>query len=372
MSKHAANCRSAADAMQKHIDAKHQSADNMLALPPTRKRLQDGEGLRNDARRLERIQRTLRQLADMFEAGTAPSILTEFTSRAAVERAIWNPSSSVGAAKVRAMYDDADRPPSRAEILAKRSRELLMQRIPGFFPTPRDAAWELLDLVDGGSLPTGPGFQVLEPSAGTGALIDLLVERNPGLKLSYCEANHSLAEFLRLKYEDCGHVQLAGDFLEVRGAPFEPHGFFDLIVMNPPFENGQDVEHVTHAYNLLKPGGRLASIVSPAVEFREDRKYSRFRDRFAGDWTLERLPEGSFRSSGTGVNALMIRLEKPAASLEDFHRAAAKVVQADRNVLEAQACTLDYANRPGRLIDQGRQSIEDSPLWGGQRQMELF
>ena len=26
--------------------------------------------------------------------------------------------------------------------------------------------------------------------------------------------------------------------------------------MNPPFEKGQDIDHVKHAYDLLKPGGR--------------------------------------------------------------------------------------------------------------------
>ncbi len=37
----ARKCRAAADALDKHIEAKHDGANRMFALPPTRKRLQE-------------------------------------------------------------------------------------------------------------------------------------------------------------------------------------------------------------------------------------------------------------------------------------------------------------------------------------------
>ncbi len=30
--------------------------------------------------------------------------------------------------------------------------------------------------------------------------------------------------------------------------------------MNPPFANGQDIKHITHALRYLSPGGRLVAI----------------------------------------------------------------------------------------------------------------
>lgn len=78
-SKPALKCRAAAAAMQKHIDAKHSSANNMLALPPTRKRIQDADSIRGSAIRLEQIQRTLFRLAEMHETGTISPELRDLT-----------------------------------------------------------------------------------------------------------------------------------------------------------------------------------------------------------------------------------------------------------------------------------------------------
>ena len=41
--------------------------------------------------------------------------------------------------------------------------------------------------------------------------------------------------------------------------------------MNPPFDRLQDVRHVTHAFSLLAPGGRLVAVMAEGVTYREDR-----------------------------------------------------------------------------------------------------
>ncbi len=51
-----------------------------------------------------------------------------------------------------------------------------------------------------------------------------------------------------------GDIVSYGDFLEHRGE-------YDRVLMNPPFEHGQDMDHVRHAYELLASGGRIVSIV---------------------------------------------------------------------------------------------------------------
>ena len=48
-----------------------------------------------------------------------------------------------------------------------------------------------------------------------------------------------------------------GDFMKYLDyvGPEHNNAIYDRILMNPPFEHGQDVDHVEHAFNLLKPGG---------------------------------------------------------------------------------------------------------------------
>ena len=40
--------------------------------------------------------------------------------------------------------------------------------------------------------------------------------------------------------------------------------------------------------------------------------------------------------------------------------------------IDAQRVTLELAQRSTRRVDAGRESIEDSPLFGGTRQQDLF
>ncbi len=45
-------------------------------------------------------------------------------------------------------------------------------------------------------------------------------------------------------------TMIGSDFMEA-----VPEPRFDRALMNPPFENGQDIAHVRHAFQVLKPGG---------------------------------------------------------------------------------------------------------------------
>ena len=64
------------------------------------------------------------------------------------------------------------------------------------------------------------------------------------------------------------------DGIERRGVD----GGYDRIIMNPPFGDRRDAEHVRHAYSLLKPGGRLVAIMGEGVFFGKDKKADDFRE----------------------------------------------------------------------------------------------
>lgn len=86
---------------------------------------------------------------------------------------------------------------------------------------------------------------------------------------------------------------------------------YNRIYMNPPFEEGQDIDHVQHAYKILAPGGQMVAVMSEGPFFRGDRKATEFREWLEGvGGYSEQLPEGSFKESGTGVNTRLVVIMK--------------------------------------------------------------
>lgn len=296
--KAALKCLSSADALQKHIDAKHSSANNMLAQPPTRKRLSDADAIRREAIRLERIQATLRRLAEMHNNGSIAAELASLTSRGAIESALF---SSANTSAIHVLYNSVVREENKEERVLRLTREAAIMGIPGYFATPHEAADFLLAIAN-----IQNGNTVLEPSAGSGSLIDAIRKNHPHARVSYCELNCFLLDILRDKYEGVDGVRFLGrDFLEL-----ERHGVengFDRIVMNPPFERGEDADHVLHAYELLAPQGILTAIVSGGLFSRSDKKSKTFREFLDRTQALvTNLPAGSFKSSGTGVETKVV------------------------------------------------------------------
>ncbi|WP_216846474.1 DUF3560 domain-containing protein [Granulicella sp. L56] len=129
---------------------------------------------------------------------------------------------------------------------------------PQLFPTPPHLAAHMVELAQ-----IEPGHRVLEPSAGTGVLCKAITAAHPTAQVFAVEINSQLCELLSQTInppEDkaagiCKNV-LQGDFLEVDGLGNQ----WDRIVMNPPFADGADIKHISHALKHLKPGGRLVAI----------------------------------------------------------------------------------------------------------------
>ena len=184
--------------------------------------------------------------------------------------------------------------------IKKAELALVGTRIPGYFPTPDLIADDMIEAAG-----IEPGMSVLEPSAGKGTLADRA--KAAGGEVDAIEVNHSLQSILEAK----GHTLAGSDFTE-----YKPGKEYDRIVMNPPFENGQDMQHVQLAFGMLKPGGRIVSIMSAGTFFRSDKQATAFRAWLrAQGGTFEKLPDASFMASDiqTGVSTYLVTIDKPAA-----------------------------------------------------------
>lgn len=189
----------------------------------------------------------------------------------------------------------------RAKLLKKLERQFVGKKIPGFFPTPRPLVIRMLSLADIDTDDT-----ILEPSAGLGHIADIISEKHPDNSLTLIEDYFELAEALKEK----GYQVIKTDFLEYQEKRF------DRIIMNPPFERLQDIDHVRHAYSLLKPGGRLVAIMGGNKgEGATRQKIKDFRSWLEdiGAYTEEN-PEGAFKSAfrSTGVRTIMVTIDKKA------------------------------------------------------------
>jgi phospholipid N-methyltransferase len=181
----------------------------------------------------------------------------------------------------------------------KLERELVGVKDVGFdfFPTPKEVSERMVDMAE-----IEPGMKVLEPSAGNGNIAEAI--RSVGVEPDVAEISSKLREILEAK----GFRVVDHDFMDVTEK-------YDRIIMNPPFSNNLDIEHIRHAYDLLNPGGKLVSVVGEGAFIRQGKKETAFRewlDEIGAD--IEQLPENTFTDKSllntTGANARLITLEK--------------------------------------------------------------
>lgn len=168
--------------------------------------------------------------------------------------------------------------------------------VPQLFPTPAPLASRMVQLAGIEDV-----HEVLEPSAGTGAILDAMDKRSK--KVCAVEINSNLAQHIADNYPWTTNVE--GDFLNFNGSL----GKFDRIVMNPPFAKGADIAHIQHAMTMLKPGGRLVALCANGP--RQNDKLRPIIEAAGGTW--EALPAGSFEESGTGVSVALLTFDREAA-----------------------------------------------------------
>lgn len=169
-----------------------------------------------------------------------------------------------------------------------------VQAVNQLFPTPRSLADEVVELAD-----IQPGDKILEPEAGTGVLLDAVSGRVPNPErgqITAVEINRALADRLERDFPNVRVI--CGNFLDAS------LGSFNKILMNPPFENGDDIKHIERASQLLIPGGRLVAICANGP-----RQQARLKP-LATEW--RDLPVDTFKQCGTGVLTALIVIDRAA------------------------------------------------------------
>jgi hypothetical protein len=265
----------------------------------TARRARIADSMYRDGEYLQKIQKVLLALSDAACAGTLPARFRFVKNRAQVEDLL-----RVKDPELMALVGSLELTPEqlREKQIKAAERDLIGAKIPGFFPTPTTIAEHMVSLAR-----IKPGMTILEPSAGSGS-IAAVISRLYYNDLALIEKWHSLRKLLELK----GYA-LSGDNFLTHSCQY------DRIIMNPPFENHQDIDHILHAYDCLKPDGRVVSIISESPFFRSDKKAVQFRkwlDEIGYD--EEKLAPGAFYDSSrpTGVAARIIIIDKEEKSYE--------------------------------------------------------
>ena len=146
--------------------------------------------------------------------------------------------------------------------------EKIKNRVNQEFFTPTHLVKELIELsqiVKDKRLTQG-GFQILEPSAGYGAivkgLLKLMAEKSTDMRIDMVEIldeNRKVLEELVREVPTYLSLAEQPDFLK-----FVANKSYDYIFMNPPFhlrkEGKYDYDFVQRAFSMLKPGGKLVAI----------------------------------------------------------------------------------------------------------------
>jgi hypothetical protein len=129
-------------------------------------------------------------------------------------------------------------PPARRRSAAKRAIGKRARKLSQYYtPDP------LAERIASFALRCCPNARtVLEPSAGRGAIVRALLALQPQLQITCVDLDVDNAQHLLSTFPNV--LVAHADFLKFKPARF------DLVVMNPPFEDGAVAEHVLHSLEI--------------------------------------------------------------------------------------------------------------------------
>ena len=129
--------------------------------------------------------------------------------------------------------------------VARIRHSAISQGVWDFYPTCQHIIQKMLTFAQ-----VLPHHRVLEPSAGAGDLAVAIADYGVN-KIDCFEIHPLLRQALKLQ----NFKVLGSDFLI-----HAPEPIYDRIIANPPFGSNGVANHTIHAFQFLKPGGRLVSL----------------------------------------------------------------------------------------------------------------
>lgn len=147
---------------------------------------------------------------------------------------------------------------------------------------------------------------VFEPSAGDGYLVRRALKMGAKV-VKAAEVFSDRHGAIRTS----GGLLICKDVFDVLPAAVSD---VDAVLMNPPFKNGQDVEHVSYVESIIPKDAEIHAIMSIAVLESSQAKQKKFRSWMtAVGAEATELPEGTFADSGTNVRACVVKIPSRAA-----------------------------------------------------------
>lgn len=172
-----------------------------------------------------------------------------------------------------------------------------------FYPTPHEVIEQMLSLSD------IRGKIILEPSAGSGNIVDFL-QKNGAKKVIACEINTKLQAIIAGKCE-----LIASDFLTVTP---DMISHIDMIVMNPPFS--AEEAHILHAWEIAPEGCEIISLCNSSLLSRNYyERREKIRELIDNNGNSQCLGE-VFKTAErqTSIDVSVIRLYKPRTGEHEF------------------------------------------------------
>jgi precorrin-6B methylase 2 len=142
---------------------------------------------------------------------------------------------------------------------------------------------------------------VLEPSAGIGNIAIEAAAIVGGENILTVELQARNVDALK----GLGFSPVQSDSLT-----YQPEGKVNRILMNLLFAGQADIDHVLHAWSMVKEGGRLVAIMAATATFRYSAKSVVFRNLVASHGRMWDNPDDSFERVGTQVHTVTVILDK--------------------------------------------------------------
>ena len=170
-----------------------------------------------------------------------------------------------------------------AVTLPEISKPLIVHRGTDCFVTPPEVAARMADYANLDS-----GQIVYDPEAGTGNLLQAIIDTGEPVELFGHELNHTLFDSLTARFDQQQLTLTQGDFLALEGISV------DRFIMNPPYAKRAAYQHIEHARGLLNSDGLIIAVVPSTFDI-------------DGMYTLETLPPDTF--SNTRISTKIIEID---------------------------------------------------------------